>query len=199
MSLNPLIEVVSSRLLIEPFARSSKSGAEQHEDPGSGVASDDIEIASTLLTPISLLSSHLAFLQSVLPFKMLTDLYRHVATRLSTHILRRMIMYRGRGRIGQKEARAIMNECELWLQTCRLALRGSVKTSRMVEGPWRKLVEAGRLIVVQGPEWERIKGLTFGTAGDEDWERSILDVVGMSDLTREEVGRVLQTRVDCDS
>lgn len=92
-----------------------------------------------------------------------------------------------------------MNECELWLQTCRLALRGSVKTGRIVEGPWRKLVEAGRLIVVQGPEWERIKGLTFGTAGDEDWERSILDVVGMSDLTREDVCRVLQTRVDCDS
>jgi RAD50-interacting protein 1 len=182
------------------FCCFSKSSAEHQEGSGSDVASDDIEIASTLLTPISLLSSHLAFLQSVLPLKMLTDLYRRVATRLSTHVLQRMIMYRGRGRIGQREARKIMNECELWLETCRLALRGArAGTGRMVEGPWRKLVEAGRLVAVQGREWERIRELTFGVAEDEEWEQGVLDVVGMSELTREEVGRVLQTRVDCDS
>lgn len=157
----------------------------------------DIEISPTLLTPISLLSSHIAFLQSVLPAKTLTDLYRRVATKLSAHILQRMIMYRGQGRIGASEARTIMSECELWLETCRLALsRGGKRPGKMVEGPWRRLVEAGRLIATQDAEWEKVRVLTFGMSEDEEWEQGILAVVGMSELTRDEVGTVLKTRED---
>lgn len=159
--------------------------------------SNDIEIASTLLTPISLLSSHIAFIQSVLPAKTLADLYRRVATRLSAHILQRMIMYRGQGRIGAAEARTIMSECELWLETCRIALsQGGRRQGKLVEGPWRRLVEAGRLLGAQGEDWKKIRELTFGRSEDEEWEQGILAIVGMSELTRDEVGTVLKTRED---
>lgn len=161
--------------------------------------SDDIEISPTLLTPISLLSSHLAFLQSVLPSKTLADIYRRVATRLATHILQRIIMHRSRGRIGAREAREILNECELWLETCRLALSARGKRPiRMVEGPWRRLVEAGRLVASQGVAWEKIRDLTFGMSADDEWERGVLEIVGMSELTRDEVGIILRTRADFD-
>jgi hypothetical protein len=108
-------------------------------------------------------------------------------------------MHRGRGRVGAMEAREILNECELWLETCRLALSAQGKRpGRMAEGPWRRLVEAGRLVASQGAAWEKIRDSTFGMAGDEEWEKGILDIVGMSELTRDEVSVILLTRTDCD-
>lgn len=108
-------------------------------------------------------------------------------------------MHRGRGRIGTREAKEILNECELWLETCRLALSAQGKRpGRIAEGPWRRLVEAGRLVASQGAAWEKIRDSTFGMAGDEEWEKGILDIVGMAELTRDEVGTILLTRADCD-
>ena len=65
----------------------------------------------------------------------------------------------------------------------------------MVDGPWRRFVQAGRLLALQGVEWDTIKDLTFGTAPDEDWERGILEVMGFSELRRDEVQTVLRTRI----
>jgi len=99
--------------------------------------------------------------------------------------------------VSVKEGRAIATECELWLETCRAAFSGGGRgVTRLVEGPWRRLVEAGRLLALQGSEWDRIKALTFGTAGDEDWEQGVLEVVGLSELRRDEVQTVLHIRMD---
>ena len=108
-----------------------------------------------------------------------------------------MIFQRGPGGVGVKEGRAIATECELWLETCRAALGGGGRgVARLVEGPWKGLVEAGRLLALQGTERDRIKALTFGTAGDEEWEQGVLELVGLSELRRDEVETVLRIRTD---
>lgn len=159
----------------------------------------EIEIPSTLMAPVSLFSSYLAYFKSSLSSRMLADLYRKITARISNGILQKMIIQRGPGSVSVKEGRAIATECELWLETSRAALSGGNGggrgVTRLVEGPWRRLVEAGRLLALQGPEWERVTGLTFGTSRDEDWEQGILEVVGFSELRRDEVQTVLRTRV----
>jgi len=163
----------------------------------------EIEIPSSLMAPVSLFSSYLTYFQSSLSARMSADLYRKITTRISNAILHKMIVQRGPGRIGVKEGRAIATECELWLETSRVGLSGGGggggggrSVARLVEGPWKRLVEAGRLLALQGSEWDRVKALTFGTAGDEDWEQGILEIVGFSELRRDEVQTVLHTRVD---
>ena len=151
------------------------------------------------MDPISLFASYLTYFQSNLSTRILSNLYRKIAARVSDTVLQKMIFQRGPGRVSVKEGRAIATECELWLETSRAGLSGGGGgrvISRLVEGPWRRLVEAGRLLALQGSEWDRVKALTFGTAGDEDWEQGVLEVVGFSELRRDEVQTVLRIRVD---
>lgn len=127
---------------------------------------------------------------------MMTDLYRKIAGRISDVVLEKMILHRGVRMIALKEGRAIATECEVWVETSRAALTGAGGggIARAIDGPWRRLVQAGRLLALQGTEWDTITDLTFGTTGSEDWERAILEVIGFSELRREEVQVVLQTR-----
>ena len=149
------------------------------------------------MVPVSLFSSYLVYFQSSLSTRMVSDLYRKITARISNAVLQKVIFQRGPGRVSVKEGRAIATECELWLETSRAALSGGGRgVGRLVEGPWRRLVEAGRLLALQGPEWDRIKALTFGTTGDDDWEQGILEVVGLSELRRDEVQAVLRIRMD---
>lgn len=152
-------------------------------------------LASTLLSPVALLSSHLAFLKTTLPQTTTFGLYRTIASRLATHIMQREIMYRGRNRIEPAEGKTILAECELWLETCRAALPG---LGSRLDTPWRRLLEAGRLSALEGKAWERLLGATFGAAGDTEWEGVVEEHVGINELSREEVGQVLRARADCD-
>ena len=180
----------------------SHTTEQDDEGPSIGSRHDyEIEIPSTLMVPVSLFSSYLVYFKSSLSTRMLSDLYRKIASRISNAVLQKMIFQRGSGRVSAKEGRAIATECELWLETSKAALSGGGGgggrgIGRLVEGPWRRLVEAGRLLALQGSEWDRIKALTFGTTGDDDWEQGILEVVGFSELSRDEVQIVLRTRVD---
>ena len=173
----------------------------QLEEPSIGAQHDyEIEIPSTLMAPVSLFSSYFAYFRSSLSSRMFADLYRKTAARISDVILQKMIVGRGTGRVSVKVGKSIATECELWLETSRAALSGGGGSgrgvTRLVEGPWKRLVEAGRLLALQGSEWDRVRALTFGTARDDDWEQGILEVVGFSDLRRDEVQTVLRTRMD---
>ncbi|KAF9821810.1 hypothetical protein IEO21_00240 [Rhodonia placenta] len=163
---------------------------------GSSSTRDDISLAASLLGPVALLSSQLTFLQSSLPRAMVTTLYRRMATRLSAHILSRQFQYRGRGRLSPQDGKAILAETELWVETCQVALAGSERPR--VEAPWRRLLQASRLVGADGNKWQRVVDSTFGATEDSDWEAVMLDTVGCAELDRDEVGQILRTRWDCD-
>ncbi|KAJ7785875.1 TIP-1 family-domain-containing protein [Mycena metata] len=161
-------------------------------------ADDDLSLSQTLLGPISLLSTHLTYLRTTLPQTVMTALYRRIAARLAEHLLQRQILYRGH--ISPVEGRAIHAECELWVETCQAGLGGALSGGRnRVEAPWLKLVQAGRLIDLEGGTWEKVQRGTFGTQNQEAWADLMLEVTGSSEIPREEVQRILKNRDESHS
>jgi RAD50-interacting protein 1 len=158
---------------------------------------DDIALSQTLLPPIALLSSHLTFIRTMLPRTLVTTLYRRVANRLAEHILQRQILYRGH--FDLREGKSILAECELWVETCYVALLGSLSGGReRIELPWGKLLQAGKLASAEGDVWNALLEATFKTQTGGDWEMEMTRIVGSVELGRDEVARVLKRRADCD-
>jgi hypothetical protein len=149
---------------------------------------DDIRISQTLLQPIALLSSDLKVIRSLLPDAVAVNLYRKIASRLAEHLLHRQILYRGH--IDLRQGREIVAEAELWVETCSAAM--GLSRSR-AEVPWRNLVQASRLVGT-----ENIEPLVraASTASDGEWGDVIMGAVGIDEMARDEVLRVIQTRVD---
>ncbi|KAF8213543.1 TIP-1 family-domain-containing protein [Mycena galopus ATCC 62051] len=164
-------------------------------NPNRQTAADDLALSQSLLRPLSLLQHHLTFLAEALPQTVLTALYRRIAARLAEHILQRQIEYRGH--ITSLEGRAIHAECELWAETCQTGLRGALSGGRnRVEAPWLKLLQAARLVGLQGEAWDTVRRVTFGTSNQTEWEDLMLELTGASELPREEVQRILNSRDD---
>lgn len=160
-------------------------------------STDDISLSQTLLPPIALLSSHLTFLRLTFPQSTLTLLYRRTASRLSEHILQRQIIYRGH--FEQHEAKNILAECELWVQTCHSALGGGLGGGQeRVDAPWGKLLQAARLASAEGELLAAILDATFGSQTEEEWENSMAQITGPVEMGREEVARILKRRSDSD-
>lgn len=167
-----------------------------HRPQSDGHETNDIALSTTLLGPIALLTSHLAFLRSTLPPLTVATLYRRIASRLSEHIFHRQILYRGRHRLTVPQGRVVCAECELWVETCQSVLAGSSSRPR-VEAPWLRLLEGGRLVAVQGEAWVKLLNSTFGMGSESDWEELVDGTVGVCEMNREEVRQVLRTREDC--
>ncbi|KAF5374888.1 hypothetical protein D9758_000035 [Tetrapyrgos nigripes] len=154
---------------------------------------DGIAVSQTLLAPIALLSAHLSSLKETLPQHVVTVLYRRISSRLSEHILQRQILYRGA--VTLEQGKAILAECEMWVETCHIGLGGALGGGRnRVEAPWLKLLQAGRLIASEGQSRDRISEATFGASSQDDWETAILDAIGICEIGRDEVGRILRRR-----
>ncbi|GBE78415.1 hypothetical protein SCP_0113030 [Sparassis crispa] len=147
---------------VEGSYKAHISGGSTHVT--SAGAEDSISLPPTLLAPIALLSSHLSYLNPTLPHTIMSALYRRIASHISLHILQRQILYRGRGRIGLQESKIILAECELWVETCRLALARDERAR--AEAPWRPLLQAGRLLCVEGEAFAKVTDKCFGVAGD---------------------------------
>ncbi|KAJ3796672.1 TIP-1 family-domain-containing protein [Lentinula aff. detonsa] len=162
--------------------------------PGSSSnTEDDYTLSQTLVAPIALFSSHLTYMRTTLPQQNLTSLYRRIASRLAEHLLQRQILYRGS--FTSAEGKIIHAECSLWVETCRVTLLQAFGGSQSrVEAPWSRLIEAGVLVDVNGEIRERVVSATFGGMDEEEWEDIMTKVVGSSELTREEVGRILRRR-----
>jgi hypothetical protein len=165
-------------------------------NPNRKVVDDDIALSQTLLGPISLLSTHLTYLRTTLPQTVMTAVYRRIAARLAEHILQRQILYRGH--ISSREGKTIHAECELWVETCQTGLGAALSGGRTrVQAPWLKLLQAGRLVGLEGDSWGKVGHATFGKGSQEEWEDLMLEVTGASEIAREEVQRVLKSRDDC--
>jgi len=136
------------------------------------------------------LSTHLSYLAGTLPRSQVTQLYRRIANRLSEHIMQRQILYRGS--VSLQEGLVILAESRLWVDTCIQALPRE-SASRM-EAPWRKLVSAAQLIGADEKTWEQAQSFTSGTLSDEDWVESMEELLGVCDLERDEVRRLLRRR-----
>ncbi|KAF9243838.1 TIP-1 family-domain-containing protein [Melanogaster broomeanus] len=162
----------------------------------------EIAVPTTLLPAVALLSSHLTFLRSVLAASTLTQLFRRIASRISEHVLQRQVLFRpglSRGPAGKGltrvQARAIQAECELWAETCQMALN----TSRArIEKPWSRLLAAGRLLGADLQGDEQLLDVLFSGQGHE-WEGALDRVtdLGSGGLGKDEVKTVLRMRDDC--
>ncbi|KAF6766515.1 RINT-1 family protein, partial [Ephemerocybe angulata] len=177
-----------------------EAGLRNHFNVSTGstanASEDGIALSQTLLGPIALLSSHLAFLRLTLPLITLTSLYRRIAGRLSEHILQRQILYRGN--FSKHEGTTLQAECELWVETCHTALAGVLGGGRKrVESPWTKLLQAGRLVGADESAWDTITQATFGMESEEDWEKVMMETTGLAEMGREDVSRLLRRRDDC--
>ncbi|KAF8634467.1 hypothetical protein AX15_000908 [Amanita polypyramis BW_CC] len=157
--------------------------------------SSDVAVSQSLLIPIALLSSHLTFIRSMLPQTTLTSLYRRVASRLAEHILQRQILYRGHFNLQQ--GKVITAECELWAETCNAALAGRLNGGRYrVDMPWLRLLQAGRLVGLEGDEWLTIRSAMLQDLPGEEWAALMVQITGASELDREQVRNVAERRED---
>ncbi|KAG1754984.1 RINT-1 family protein [Suillus paluster] len=164
-------------------------------------ADDGIAVPPSLLPSIALLSAHLTFLRNTLPTAVTTHIYRRIAARISEHILQREVLFRpgltrGQLRTGlsREQARSVQAECELWAETCQAALR----TSRArAEGPWGRLLVAGRLLGARRQEVDRAVKEVLSGQGD-GWEDALeaATSLGSGGLGKEEVKTVLRLRDD---
>lgn len=174
---------------LRPHLTATTSNPNSSTDPGQ----DEVAISQTLLAPIALLSTHLTYIRTTLPQSTITLLYRRIASRLSEHIMQRQILYRGN--VSVREAREVQAECELWVETSQGGLAGALGAGRnRVEAPWSKLLEAGRLIAAEGPVWDKAVDFTYGSGSEREWEVAMVETTGFSELSREEVGRILRRR-----
>jgi hypothetical protein len=133
-------------------------------------------------------------LRRTLPRANINSIYRRIGSQLNTHILQRAILYRRPREVTDVERKDLQREIELWVETCRLAFPGA---GEHVEVPWRRLVQAGRILGADDEAWAQILKALFDDVGLEEWEIRIMNLVGGVELTREEVRMIARTREDC--
>lgn len=108
------------------------------------------------------------------------------------YIVQRGIVYRGRGRATLAHGVKFATEARAWTDACRAALPG--QPARRVEAPWARLLGAGRLVSLEGGEWERAVGVVF--ASDEEYETCALEL-GVEDVSRADAREIVRARDDC--
>jgi hypothetical protein len=155
-----------------------------------GSAIDNI-VSQTLLAPIACLSSHLSFLRKNLPSGIVTSIYRQTATHISTHILQRAILSRGKGRLSMQDGKALLDESNFWIESCRLALSSTV---RKPENPWKALLDSCKLLSLDKDMFRRAVNIV-NLGNDSQFDQLKADL-GLNEMNAENVLDVLRVRDD---
>ncbi|KDQ20405.1 hypothetical protein BOTBODRAFT_183196 [Botryobasidium botryosum FD-172 SS1] len=149
-------------------------------------------IAPTLLSPLSVLSTSLAFLARSLPSPMVTPLYRRIASTVGYHITQRVVLHRSRGRFTEQTGKAFAEETKLWLQTSEMGLGGS---ARRPELPWASLTDSAAIVSIGADSIQRVIRAVF--EGDEEAFGNVREELGIRELSRAEMQDALRAREEC--
>lgn len=84
-----------------------------------------------------------------------------------------------------------MEEVNLWVEACRIAMSGSVRRADL---PWKRLLDAGRLLSLDGDAFEQVAHAV--KLGEEEEGKKAAEMVGVSDLSIDDIMQILSIRDD---
>lgn len=131
-------------------------------------------------------------MKQMLPFSTVSSLYRRIAGTLSSHILQRGLLYRGRGRLSPSSGKIALVECNMWIEACRAALGPRV---RRAERPWGKLLEPASILALDENTFSMVSNAIL-IGSDQSFQQA-MDELGCEGLSREEATDIVRLRTDC--
>ncbi|KAL7410048.1 TIP-1 family-domain-containing protein [Mrakia frigida] len=178
--------------------------------PLSTDSEDQPTLPPTLLTPLTILSTHLTYLSTLLPPSTYVSatLYRSIVSHLSYHIIQRAVKA-GWSKFSEVGGKEFESEVQAWIESSRIGLRsataakGAGRGGKGVERPWRKMREMGTLVGLPAAEkGDGEEGMRFREVvelmqdGGEEDEKKVRKVLDVKELTRAEILEVLKRRLD---
>ncbi|KAG9103847.1 hypothetical protein FRC06_007525 [Ceratobasidium sp. 370] len=155
-----------------------------------GEDDDSVRIPTSLVSPLTTLSTHLSLLSKTLSPPASAAIYRRVASSLASHILQRSVFHYGRGRLTPARGVAFAREASLWVEASQMAM-----PNRRVEAPWQRLLDGARLVAIkQGEDFEAAKNVLWD--GTEEQCSEFAEAVGVKGLSRQEMQDALKVRSD---
>lgn len=86
----------------------------------------------------------------------------------------------------------VLEEAKLWVEASRMAMIPA--RMRRVDGPWEKLLEAGRLLSLDDESFERLaSAVKYGRKDDYE---GIAERLEINEMSEDEVADVLTVRED---
>ena len=131
-------------------------------------------------------------MRRMLPLSTTTTLYRRIASEISSHILQRGLLYRGRGRLTTSNGNLALVECNMWIEACRAALGPSV---RRAERPWADLSEASKILALDKNAFSTVSNVVL-IGSDQSFQQA-MDELDIEGLSREEATSIIRLREDC--
>lgn len=162
--------------------------------------SGGLSLPAALAAPVSLLSSCLTFLAQSLPETTLTGIYRRIATAISSRIVQRSVLHRGRQRFTVDEGYTFKLESQMWVDASRMALSAQPapaadRSFKRGEAPWQELTDAANLVGLPGEVLPEVVNYVLD-GSDEEYEKA-MSRAGVKSISRDNALAVLRAREDC--
>ncbi|GAB1517499.1 hypothetical protein RhiTH_000548 [Rhizoctonia solani] len=150
-----------------------------------------IAVPATLVSPLTILTTHLSLLVKTLPSPTSASLYRRIASSIASHILYRSVLHFGRGHIVPSRGAVFAREVHLWIEASQMAM-----PNRRVEAAWQRLIDSAKLVSIpEGPEFEAAKNAVWRASDEQCVE--FAELIGVKSLSRKDMQDALRARSDC--
>ncbi|KAF8744205.1 RINT-1 / TIP-1 family, partial [Rhizoctonia solani] len=150
-----------------------------------------IAVPATLVSPLTILTTHLSLLVKTLPSPTSASLYRRIASSIASHILYRSVLHFGRGHIVPSRGAVFAREVHLWIEASQMAM-----PNRRVEAAWQRLIDSAKLVSIpEGPEFEAAKNAVWRASDEQCTE--FAELIGVRSLSRKDMQDALRARSDC--